>query len=168
MIAVVCTLIMLVLLVGDQLTKAWAEAVAIHQPDYFLGIIRWNFSKNTGMAFGIFDDNRTAMIVITALTVGMIIGIAVLFFTLFKKNKAAQIALAFIEAGAIGNLIDRLILTYVRDMVDVSPIGFGICNFADFYITGGAVALIIIIFFFGEDPVFPIGKRKKQTEDKNG
>lgn len=171
MTALVCALIALVLLFVDLVIKGWAEAINIFQADYFLGFIRWNFEENPGMAFGMLANNRTGMIVVTALTVVMIIGLAVLFFTAFKKNKAAQVGLAIIEAGAIGNLIDRLILGYVRDMVDVSPIGFGVCNFADFYITGGAVFLIFVILFIGKDAVLPLKKKwrelaKAEAEEK--
>ncbi|MBO5045477.1 MAG: signal peptidase II [Clostridia bacterium] len=171
MTVLVCALISLVLLFADLVIKGWAEAVNVYQADYFLGFIRWNFEENPGMAFGMLANNRTGMIVITALTVVMIIGLVVLFFTAFKHNKPARVGLAIIEAGAIGNLVDRLILGYVRDMVDVSPIGFGVCNFADFYITGGAVFLIFVIMFIGKDAVLPLKKKwrdaaKAEAEEK--
>ena len=168
MTAVICGIAMLVLLFADQITKAWAEAVQIHQGDYFLGMVRLFYTENTGMAFSMFDDNPAAMTVITVLTVVMIAGIAALFFTVFKRNKPAQAALAVIEAGAIGNLIDRLCLTnasgeaYVRDFIDVSPLRFGVCNLADFYITFAAVALIFLILFIGPDAVFPLKKKWRE------
>ena len=60
--------------------------------------------------------------------------------------------------------MDRIAFGYVRDFVDVSPIGFNICNFADFYITFGAVALLIIILFVGKDAVIPLGKSRKEAK----
>lgn len=174
MTAVVCAIVMLVLLFADQITKAWAEAVQIHQSGYFLGLVRLHFTQNTGVAFSMFDDNPAAMVIVTVLTVVMIVGIAVLFFTVFKRNKPAQAALAVIEAGAIGNLIDRLCLVngagqpYVRDFIDVSPLRFGVCNLADFYITFAAVALIFIILFIGPDAVFPLTRKwREQAEEKD-
>ena len=92
----------------------------------------------------------------------LIVALAALFFTVFKRNTPARITLAVIEAGAIGNLIDRLALGYVRDMVDVSPLGFGVCNFADFFITFGGVALLIIIAFIGKDALFPLTKKWRE------
>ena len=46
----------------------------------------------------------------------------------------------------------------VRDMVDISSIGFGVCNFADFFITGGAVALVLACLFFDTYAYSPKGK----------
>jgi len=168
-IAVLCGLISLLLLFSDQITKAWAEGSLAGKVQPFLGkAVKFAFYKNTGMAFGLLDDNPAAMAIVTALTVVMIVGIAVLFFTVFKKNTAIRVVLAIIEAGAIGNLIDRVLLRYVRDFIDVSFFGFGICNLADFYITFGAVALILILIFTGEDALIPIGKlfRKKRKKDE--
>ena len=151
-------ILMLLLLFVDLFTKTLAVALKFNQPDYFLGLIRLNYTENYGIAFGIASDNRPAMIAITVFTFALIIGIAVLFFTIFKRNRPVQGCLAVIEAGAIGNLVDRLCLGYVRDFVDVSPTGFGICNIADFFITFGAVALCFIILFIGPSAVFPLKK----------
>lgn len=156
--AVIAGIVFLLLLFVDQITKAAAEAADVKQSEYFLGIIRLWATVNEGMAFSFFSQNYTAMVIITILTVFMIIGIAVLFFTLFKKNPPAQVCLAIIEAGAIGNLIDRLYFGHVRDFLDVSPLRFGICNPADFYITFGAIALVFVILFIGSSSMFPLKK----------
>lgn len=160
--AIVGGLVMLLLLLFDLLSKAWAYAVQVQQTNFFLGFIRLNYlpGGNTGIAWGLFGNSRTAMIFVTLFTAAMVIGIGVLYFTVFKKNTAGRMCLAVIEAGAVGNLVDRICLGYVRDFVDVSPIGFNICNFADFFVTFGAVALIIVILFVGKDAVIPLGRRK--------
>lgn len=165
MIALVCTVLMLILLYIDQITKAWAAATDVSQT-VIPKFIYFRYTKNSGMAFGIGGGSETFMTIVTVLTIVMIIGIGVLFFTLFKKNAPAQVALALVEAGAIGNLIDRLVLDYVRDFVDVSSIGFGVCNIADFCITGGAVLLVIVILFVGKDAVIPLGKYRKQAKEE--
>lgn len=173
MIAAACGVVLLVLLFVDQITKAWAEAAADGQhlgavlgsDEYFLGIVRLCYSSNNGIAFSLFAGETNAMIAITVFTGFMIVGIGVLFFALFKKNVPAQACLAVIEAGAIGNLIDRIVCQdeflghYVRDFIDVSPLGFGICNPADFYITFGAAALVFIILFVGPSSLFPLTKK---------
>lgn len=161
---VVGGIVLFVLLAIDLFTKAWAYAAKVAQSGYFLGFIRLNYlpGGNKGIAFGWFGDTPTAMVIITVFTVAMILGIGALYFTVFKKNTPARICLAVIEAGAIGNFIDRVCLGYVRDFVDVQPIGFGICNFADFYITFGAVAFLIVILFIGTDAIIPVGKWRKE------
>ncbi len=166
--ACISGIIALCFLLVDLLTKAWAYSALVAQPNYFLGFIRFNYlpGGNTGIAWGMFGSSKAGMVVITILTGFMIVGLVALFFTVFKKNRPAQVCLAVITAGAMGNFIDRIFLGYVRDFVDVSPLGFGICNFADFYITFGAVALLIVILFVGKEAMFPLGKYKKEKEQE--
>lgn len=163
MVVAVSALIMLVMLFVDLITKAWAAATNVYMT-VIPGFMNFRYVKNEGISFGMFQDNSTAMLIITIFTVVMMAVLAVLFFTIFRENRHARIAIAFIEAGAIGNFIDRIFLGYVRDFIDISRIGFGVCNIADFCITFGAVALVIIVLFVGKDAVFPSGKYRKQTE----
>lgn len=163
MIALGGMLAMFTLLAVDLITKAWSEAVNIRQVSYFLGLVRLWFTTNPGIAFGIAGDNPVAMAIITAVVIVMCIGIAIAYFTLFRQNAPVRFCLAVIEAGAIGNLIDRLSLGYVRDFVDVRPVGFGVCNLADFFITFGIVVLLFTILFIGKHAIFPL--RKKWREE---
>ena len=162
MITLGCALIVCVLLFVDLITKAAAEASTIRQSSYFLGIIRLWYTSNPGIAFGIFGDNPVAMEVMSYVTIVLALLIAVMFFTIFRKNLPVRICLAVVEAGALGNIIDRFCLGYVRDFVDVQPVGFGICNIADFFITGGVVAVIVCILFIGKDAVFPLTKKWRE------
>ena len=112
------------------------------------------------------------MEIMSYVTVVLAVLIAVMFFTLFRHNTPVRFCLAIVEAGAIGNIVDRFCLDYVRDFVDVSPLGFGVCNIADFFITGGIVAVIICILFIGKDAVFPLTKKwreeaKKEDEERD-
>lgn len=161
-IALVGALIVFVLLFIDLLTKALAQAFLEGAPvgDMFLGFARLEFQRNDGIAWSMFDKNPIAMTVVTALTVVMIVAIGVAYFTVAKKNTPARIALAVIEAGAIGNLVDRLCLDYVRDFIHIDLIlPAYTCNVADMYIVLGAIALVIIILFIGKDAAFPITKK---------
>lgn len=165
MTALICVFICFVLLAADLITKAFAHAANVFQADYFLDLVRLKYLSNSGMAFSIFSKNSDAMIAVTVLTVVMIIGIAVLFFTAFKHNTPARVALAVIEAGAVGNLVDRLCLGYVRDFIDVRTFLFipgYTCNIADIYIVIGAIALVIILLFIGKSAAFPITKKWRE------
>lgn len=162
MVALGCALLVCVLLFVDLITKAAAEASTIRQSSYFLGIIRLWYTSNPGIAFGIFGDNPVAMEVMSYVTIVLALLIAVMFFTIFRKNLPVRVCLAVVEAGALGNIIDRFCLGYVRDFVDVQPVGFGICNIADFFITGGVVAVVICILFIGKDAVFPLTKKWRE------
>lgn len=160
--AVLSGIVLFLLLFIDLFTKAWAAAENVQQSDYFLGFIRLYYTTNEGMAYSLFEDNPTAMTVITVMTVFLIIGIGAIFFTLFKDNPPAQMCLAIVESGAIGNLVDRLYFGYVRDFLDISPIGFGYCNPADWCISLGAVALVFIILFIGPSSLFPLTKKWRE------
>lgn len=170
----ICALILFVLLFADQLTKAIAEDAKYIQPDWFLGLVKLDYVQNSGIAFGIGADSPYAMAIFTPLTIAMILGIGVLFFTVFKENLPAGVCLAVIESGAIGNLIDRLILTnaegvhYVRDFLSVTKFLFipaYTCNFADICIVFGAIALVVIILFIGPQAAFPLKKSwRKEAE----
>ena len=167
MITLGCALIVCVLLFVDLITKAAAEASTIRQSSYFLGIIRLWYTSNPGIAFGIFGDNPVAMEVMSYVTIVLALLIAVMFFTIFRKNLPVRVCLAVVEAGALGNIIDRFCLGYVRDFVDVQPVGFGICNIADFFITGGVVAVIVCILFIGKDAVFPLTKKWREEAKRD-
>lgn len=167
MVALGCALLVCVLLFVDLITKAAAEASTIRQSSYFLGIIRLWYTSNPGIAFGIFGDNPVAMEVMSYVTIVLALLIAVMFFTIFRKNLPVRICLAVVEAGALGNIIDRFCLGYVRDFVDVQPVGFGICNIADFFITGGVVAVVICILFIGKDAVFPLTKKWREEAKRD-
>ena len=164
-VTLVGVLVMFILLLVDLVTKALAEGYN-WQTGRFLGIIGLSYIQNTGIAYGWFGGDEVMMTIVTVLTVAMIAAIAVVYFMVFKRNTPVRFVLAIIEAGAVGNLVDRLVLGYVRDFIDIQRIGFGIANIADFYIVLGAVALVFILLFIGEDALIPLKKewREKAKE----
>lgn len=175
------SLIVLIALFVDQLTKALAFAYLPTTSSYFSVINGWfGFShvENDAIAFGIGSGNPTFMICIMILTAILIVAIPALTLLLFKGNHPAQVSLAFIEGGAIGNFIDRLFVknsqgvAVVRDFVDLTRFGFANCNVADFCVTFGAVALVIILLFIGPQAAFPLKKKwreeaKREEEGKS-
>ena len=56
--------------------------------------------------------------------------------------------IAAIWAGGLGNMIDRLRLGYVVDMIEVEFMQFPVFNVADCFITCGCFALLISLVFF--------------------
>lgn len=166
-VALISLVLFGVLLGVDLATKAWAERAANYKDNTFLfaiipNVIEFFYTQNTGAAWGFLDDNPAAMTAITVLTPILAVALVILCFTVFKRNTPAKITIAVILAGTIGNFIDRVWLGYVRDMVDVRSLGFGVCNFADFFITFGGVALLVIIAFIGKDSLFPLTKKWRE------
>lgn len=165
-------LVFAALLALDLLTKAWA--VRTHPSQVIIPkMIKLTLVYNSGMAFSLFDDNRTAMIVVMILTCAIMLVIAFAFLKIKSENKFLKILLAVIEAGAVGNLVDRVMwlsgaIPGVRDFVDVSFFGFGVCNLADFFVSFGGVILVLYFVFFSADPLIPVFKKKKPKEKEFG
>ena len=63
-----------------------------------------------------------------------------------KKDVLSLVTYSLLIAGAIGNLIDRLYLGYVRDFLDFYIFGydFPIFNIADCAVTIGAILLVLV------------------------
>lgn len=176
-------LVFFILIFVDQITKVWADV-------YFNGenapasiviipnMIALCISYNDGIAFGSLGDSSPFVkILIIAVTAVMMVALTVLYFRLDKRRSFLRNALVFVVAGGVGNLIDRVYYKIwetgtglgVRDMVRVNIVfDFGVCNFADFFIVGGAVALLLAFLFFDRDAFFPVGKYKALAKEMEG
>ncbi len=166
------------LLLIDLVTKIAAEeyftrADAPHKIDIIPGWLSLRLTYNRGIAYGVGATSPTWIKVAVIVATGVLmLAFAILYFKLDKAHGWARVALVFVVAGGVGNLIDRIYfqvwdtasLGGVRDMVDLSRFGFAVCNFADFFITGGAVALVLSLLFFDRDALFPVGKYRAQAK----
>lgn len=128
------------ILLIDQLTNALViEQNLIVIPN----IINIIYTENTGMAFGIGQNNLFFIIIINIIVLGIIIKLI--------KEKQEQIdlkiltSLILILSGGIGNLIDRIFRGYVVDFIDINFMSFPNFNIADISITVGILILIISI-----------------------
>ena len=104
---------------------------------------------NDGAAWGIFSGRILMLIIVSIIMI-----IALFFFNYFikRKNSFYCLSFGFIIGGALGNLVDRICLNYVRDFVflDFWPT-FPIFNLADsFLCVGAAMMAIFILFMSGE------------------
>jgi signal peptidase II len=127
----------------DQLTKAWVVASLSDGPLEIVGnTVEFRLSRNTGGAFSLFQD-FTPILAVLAIIVAVVL-IRVLHRT---RDPVILVALALILAGAVGNLIDRLVRApgflhgAVVDFVRVGS--FPSFNVADSAITIGAVLLVV-------------------------
>ena len=103
--------------------------------DYF----HLTYVRNTGAAFGLFQDNNFILIVFSMLVI--------VFFIFFIKYQApdsiaAKISTGLIIGGALGNIIDRIRLGFVIDYLDFQV--WPVFNLADTAIVIGAIMLIIV------------------------
>jgi len=119
----------------DQLTKFLAvKLLPLNHPlvvidnFFYLTLVR-----NKGAAFGILKDQLVFFILIT------LVAIVIIALSLKEKNSSRlyKIGLAFMLAGALGNLIDRVSFGYVIDFLDFRV--WPVFNLADSFVTIGAV-----------------------------
>lgn len=172
-------LLFFILILIDQLTKLFADVYfsATGAPNEITLVDGWlwlRMTYNRGIAYGLGENAPPALkIAVIALTALIMAGLAVWYFITDKDRRFLRTALVFVVAGGVGNLIDRVHYRVwdpatnplgVRDMVDLDRFGFAVCNFADFFITAGAVMLVLSLLFFDKDAVFPIGKYKKLAQ----
>ena len=125
----------------DQLTKWLAVAYLQGQESFPLwqDVLHFTYVENRGAAFGMLSDHRWVFMVISTLA---IVGLLVYLFAFRPKNLLAQISLAMIVGGGIGNMIDRIWLGYVIDFIDFTLIDFAVFNVADSFVTVGAFLLM--------------------------
>lgn len=127
------------------------------------GVFHLTYVENRGAAFGMLQNARWFFIV---LTVAVLIGIAIFWYKERRRmSLILRLAASLVFAGALGNLIDRIALGYVRDMFDFRLIDFWVFNVADAAITVGAVCLVIGILFFGGNELFGDTKKPKKEEE---
>ncbi len=98
-------------------------------------IINW---KNTGAAFGMFQQFGGVFTILAFIVIGLII---FYFPQIPRKDWPLRLALGLQMGGAMGNLVDRLARGYVTDWISVGK--FPVFNIADSSISVGAAVLII-------------------------
>lgn len=168
-----------ILLLIDMVTKFVADAYFSTQPkgekiEIIPDWINLCITYNPGIAYGVGENAPKALKLGVVVATGLLMFVlSIVYFKLDKNRAWIRWAIVFIVAGGIGNFIDRVYYKVwipsdfgVRDMVDLSRFGFAVCNFADFFICGGAAALMAALLFFDEDAMIPVGKYKQLAAEK--
>jgi signal peptidase II len=135
-----------IIVVFDQLTKELVRRNLVFQESWvpwewlapYARIVHW---RNTGAAFGMFQDGNLVFTILAFVVSGLIL---YYFPRLPREELVLRLALALQLGGAVGNLIDRLTLGYVVDFVSVGT--FPVFNVADASISTGAVVLVLSVW----------------------
>ena len=132
----------------DQLSKAYIranfiEGVTLWAPwDWMLPYARILYVSNTGAAFGLLKGMSG---IFTILAILVSLAIIYYFPRVSEKDWPLRLAMCLQLAGAMGNLIDRLVYGHVTDFISVG--NFPVFNVADSSITIGVVVLILSLWF---------------------
>ncbi|MEI6236840.1 MAG: signal peptidase II [Planctomycetota bacterium] len=159
--------ILVLLGVGVDLLTKWYAFRQLSAMQYYVvipNILDFVHAENHGVAFSMLAGRPGIIITVTSLAIAFIIW---MYSTTYAKaHTLSIIAMNLLLIGAIGNLIDRVSLGYVRDFIDFVPqipiIGhWAVFNVADIAITIGVILFAIAEFFF-------VPKEEKTSETQTG
>lgn len=138
----VSILIVAVGIVLDILTKNLATRHLKGGTDvsFIDGILSFSYLENRGAAWGMFSEDRWVFMTISTVT---IVVLTYLIFSGFCRTRVMEFSVAAILAGGIGNMIDRVSLGYVVDMIKTDFMDFPIFNVADCFVTVGTAILLV-------------------------
>ncbi len=134
----------------DQLTKLLTVAnIPLYEDVAIIpGLLKFTYVKNTGAAFSMLEGAQWFFVLIFVLLT------AAILLEYFKYpmpfTKFERWCIAAVYGGGLGNMIDRVRLGYVIDMIETEFITFPVFNVADCFITCGCILLIVSIIFFNK------------------
>ena len=102
------------------------------------------------MAWGLFAGGRWVFLAGTVLILILII-YAFWKAPFTKRYRPIRLVLAVLAAGAVGNLIDRVLHGYVVDFFSFCLIHFPIFNVADCYVVISGILFVLIFLFYYKD-----------------
>jgi signal peptidase II len=144
-------LVLIAVVIGlDQYTK-WLASTQLQyaNPVEILPVLNWMLLHNHGAAFSFLSDaGGWQRWLFTAISSGVSIAFMVWLVRMPKSAWLMRYSLTFVIAGAIGNLIDRMVFGYVIDFISVhwDQHYFPAFNLADSAITFGAFLMILDMF----------------------
>lgn len=145
-----------VVIAVDQLTKFLIYGSPSRS---IIGNLLWfESSLNTGVAFSMFEG-KSYIFIITSLLASAVF-VWLIISKKFFSSKFEKITIGIILGGTLGNVIDRIVFSGVRDFIYLKFLNFAIFNIADMAITIGAIVLCVYEIVVGF-------KKEKPKEEKN-
>ena len=135
--------IMALLLAADFAAKQWVEhTLELGESIPVLGkYLQITLVHNRGAAFNSFEGMKVFLILFPlAIVAGILI---YLFRTKDSGDKLTRLSLVLIATGGLGNLIDRIRLGYVVDMIDIRILP--VFNVADMCVVCGCLLLLLSV-----------------------
>ena len=136
---------------ADQFTKYLTVMnIALWEDVPFIpGVLQLTYVQNTGAAFSSFEGQQWMFALIFAVfTIGI-------FWEYFKKPMGfttfERWCIAAVYGGGLGNMIDRVRMGYVVDMLETTFMKFPVFNVADCFITCGCIGLMVHLVLFNKE-----------------
>ncbi len=163
-------LIAIVGAVADQLLKAYlsgildpAKARPVIDGFFYLAL-----RTNTGAAWSFLADSDAGRILLA--TVSVVASLVMIVAILTYPDRRIRACLAFLCAGSMGNLVDRLRFGGVTDYLDFhfGTYVFPTFNLADTLIVCSSIALGIVVLFAKDLPTWRWPARRKDGASEGG
>ena len=142
MLYALCTALALALLGLDQWVKHY---VTVHIPlgesqPLLPGLVELRTVHNYGAAWSSFSGMRWLLVAVTLVIVA---AVAVVLIRRIVRHPLGVAAGFLILSGGFGNIIDRVRLGYVVDMIQTEFMNFPVFNVADCFISCGCILLML-------------------------
>ena len=136
---------------ADQWTKYLTVSnIALYQDiDFIPGFLGLTYVQNTGAAFSSFEGQQWLFALIFAVFTAAVLW--EYFRSPMPFSKFERWCIAAIYAGGLGNMIDRVRLGFVVDMIETKFMNFPVFNVADCFITCGCVLMIAHLVLFNKE-----------------
>ena len=145
-----------ILVLADQVSKAIVvRTMSLYESVPVIeNFFHFTYITNDGMAFGI--DFPFGYFIFSLVSALLTLFLFWYLWTVRNDSLVIRLGLAMIIAGAVGNLIDRLMLGEVIDFLDfmIGNFHWYVFNLADSYVTVGMVLILT-------DSIFLEKKREK-------
>jgi len=145
-------LVIIISIFLDRFTKVWALKTLANGNEIELikDFFSFRYLENKGAAFGIFQGKTFLLVLFTLIAI-----LAIIYYVVkYKpKSKFIKIGFAFIIAGALGNLYDRIFYKFVVDFILVhykDVYYYPTFNIADILVVVGTIMLGIFILKEGK------------------
>ena len=134
----------------DQISKYFVvKCIPLYgHVDFLPGLLGLTHVRNEGAAFSSFQGMQWLFALI------FLVFTAAIFYEYFRKPMPflgwERWCIAAIYGGGLGNMIDRVRLGFVVDMLETEFMEFPVFNVADCFITCGCILLMIHLVFFNK------------------
>ena len=136
---------------ADQFTKYLTVSnIALYEDVAFIpGLLQLTYVQNTGAAFSSFEGQQWLFALVFAV-------FTVLILREYRKNTMGFTTfewwcIAAVYGGGLGNMIDRVRMGYVVDMIETTFMEFPVFKVADCFITCGFILMMAHLILFNKD-----------------